>query len=158
LQKPRPPRVAESSTPRQISGLWSSVPLGYRLPGKPLRSGRWAEGLATYVSAALYPDNPISDSMIFPPDLAERAAPQIAQLARTLRDNDAPNPSLYAEYFETDSTKNGIPPRAGYYVGYRVAALAAREHSLYQLAHLHGPALHRDINRWLDQLVNGKGG
>jgi len=118
----------------------------------------WAEGLATYVSAALYPDNPLSDSMLFPPDLAERAAPQIAQLARTLRDNDAPNPSLYAEYFETGRTKSGIPPRAGYYVGYRVAALAAREHSLYQLAHLHGPALHRDINRWLDQLVNGKGG
>lgn len=107
----------------------------------------WAEGLATYVSSALYPDHPLSDAMIFPPDLAEHAAPQIERLARALRDNDAPNPSLYAQYFETGSTKNGIPPRAGYYVGYRVAALAAREHSLYKLAHSHGPALHRDSNR-----------
>jgi hypothetical protein len=93
-----------------------------------------------------------------PPDLAERAAPQIAKLAGTLRDNDAPNPSLYAQYFEVRSAKNGIPPRAGYYVGYRVASLAAREYSLYRLAHLRGPALHRDIDRWLDELVNGKGG
>jgi hypothetical protein len=110
------------------------------------------------VSAELYPDRPLSDVMIFPPDLAERAAPQIEQLARALRDNDAPNPGLYAEYFEAGSTKSGIPARAGYYVGYRVASLAARRYSLYRLAHLRGAPLHRNINRWLDELVNGKGG
>jgi hypothetical protein len=125
---------------------------------QPIWRTLWAEGLATYVSAELNPDRPLSDAMIFPPDLAERAAPQIERLARGLRDNDAPNPSLYAEYFETDSAKNGIPPRAGYYVGYRVASLAARRYSLYRLAHLRGPALHRDINRWLDELMDGKGG
>ena len=48
-----------------------------------------------------------------------------------------------------------VPPRAGYYVGYRVATLAAHEYSLQRLAHLRGPApLHRNINRWLDELVN----
>jgi uncharacterized protein YjaZ len=125
---------------------------------QPIWRTLWAEGLATYVSAKLNPDRPLSDAMLFPPDLAERAAPQIERLARALRDNDAPNPGLYAEYFEVGSTKSGIPPRAGYYVGYRVASLAAREYSLYRLAHLRGPALHRDINRWLDELVNGKGG
>jgi hypothetical protein len=44
---------------------------------------------------------------------------------------------------------------------YGVASLAAREYreySLYRLAHLRGPALHQDINRWRDELVNGKGG
>ncbi len=121
---------------------------------QPIWRTLWAaEGLATYVSAELYPDRPLSDAMIFPRDLAERAGPQIDVLARALRDNDIPNSGLYAEYFETDSAKNGIPPRAGYYVGYRVAALAAREYSLFQLAHLRGPALHRDINRWLDELI-----
>ena len=125
---------------------------------QPIWRTLWAEGLATYVSAELNPDRPLSDAMIFPPDLAERAAPQIEGLARALRDNDAPNPSLYADYFEMGSRKNGSPPRAGYYVGYRVASLAAREYSLYRLAHLRGPALHRDINRWLDELVSGKGG
>jgi hypothetical protein len=125
---------------------------------QPIWRTLWAEGLATYVSAQLNPDRPLSDAMIFPPDLAERAAPQIEKLARALRDNDAPNPSLYAEYFELDSAQSGAPPRAGYYVGYRVASLAAHEYSLYRLAHLRGPALHRDINRWLDELSTGKGG
>jgi hypothetical protein len=110
------------------------------------------------MSAKLNPGRPLSDAMIFPPDLAERAAPQIERLARALRDNDAPNAGLYAEYFEVSSANNEIPPRAGYYVGYRVASLAAREYSLYRLAHLRGPSLHREINRWLDELVNGKGG
>jgi len=116
----------------------------------------WAEGLATYVSAQLNPGRPLADAMIFPRDLAERAAPQIRRLARALHDNDAPNPKLYASYFETssiDGQRAGIPPRAGYYVGYRVAALAARKHRLNELAHLRGPALHRDINRWLDELT-----
>ena len=125
---------------------------------QPIWRTLWAEGLATYVSAELNPDRPLSDAMIFPADLAERAAPQIEQLARVLRENDAPNPSLYAEYFEAGGAKNAIPPRAGYYVGYRVASLAARRYSLYQLAHLRGAALHRNINRWLNELVNGKGG
>jgi len=124
---------------------------------QPIWRTLWAEGLATYMSGELNPDRPLSDVMIFPPDLAERAAPQIERLARVLRDNDAPNPSLYAEYFEAGSAKNGTPPRAGYYVGYRIASLAARKYSLYQLAHLRGTALHRNINRWLDKLVNGGG-
>jgi hypothetical protein len=67
---------------------------------QPIWRTLWAEGLATYVSAELNPDHPLSDAMIFPPNLADRAAPQIERLARALRDNDAPNPSLYAEYFE----------------------------------------------------------
>jgi hypothetical protein len=125
---------------------------------QPIWRTLWAEGLATYVSAELNPDHPLSDAMIFPPDLAERAAPEIGQLARALRDNDAPNPSLYAEYFEAGRPEGGIPPRAGYYVGYRVAFLAARSYSLYQLAHLRGADLHRNINRWLDELASGKVG
>src|ERR1700691_88650 len=111
---------------------------------QPIWRTLWAEGLATYVSAELNPERPLSDAMIVPRNLAERAAPQIERLARALRDNDAPNPNLYAEYFEMGSAKNGIPPRAGYYVGYRVASLAAREYSLYRLALLRGPALHPD--------------
>jgi uncharacterized protein YjaZ len=124
---------------------------------QPIWRTLWAEGLATYVSAVINPDHPLSDAMIFPPDLAERAAPQIETLAQALRDNNRPNPSLYAAYFEMGNTQDAIPPRAGYYVGYRVAARAAREYSLHQLAHLRGPTLHRDINRWLDDLVKSNG-
>jgi hypothetical protein len=105
------------------------------------------------VSAELNPDRPLADVMIYPRDLAERAAPQLPRLARALRDNDAPDSTLYAEYFTGKGAGNGTPPRAGYYVGYRVASLAARQYSLYRLAHLRGPALHRDIDRWLEELA-----
>jgi hypothetical protein len=69
-----------------------------------------------------------------------------------------PGDMAIEEYFEAGSAKNGVLPRAGYYVGYRVAALAARRYSLYQLAHLRGAALHRNVNRWLDELANHEGG
>ncbi len=126
--------------------------------GQPIWRTLWAEGLATFVSARLNPDRPLSDAMLFPRDLAERAAPQIERLARALRDNDAPNPSLYKEYFELGDANPTVPPRAGYYVGYRVASLAAREYSLYRLAHLRGSALHGAIDRWLDELTKVNGG
>ncbi|MDE2163751.1 MAG: hypothetical protein KGJ53_11360 [Alphaproteobacteria bacterium] len=117
----------------------------------------WAEGLATYMSAQLNPQSSLADVMISP-DLAKRAAPMIKRLARALRDNDAPNPPLYAEYFEGGSKRasaDGIPQRSGYYVGYRVVQLAAKHHSLYQLAHLKGPALHDEINGYLKELAGG---
>jgi Predicted Zn-dependent protease (DUF2268) len=115
----------------------------------------WAEGLATYVSAQLNPQAPLADVLISP-DLAKRAPPMVKRLAQALRDNDAPNPPLYAEYFEGGSKRahaDGIPQRSGYYVGYRVVQLAAKHHSLYQLAHLKGPALHSEINGYLKELA-----
>ena len=111
----------------------------------------WAEGLATYVSAKLNPTRPLADAMIFPRELAEQAAPIIKRLAHALRSNDAAAPALYAEYFEGD----GVPPRSGYYVGYRIAEMAAENHTLYELAHLSGPTLHQAINDSLDQLASG---
>ena len=122
----------------------------------PIRRALWAEGLATYVSAKLNPDRPLADAMIFPRNLADLAAPLTPRLARALRNNDAPNPALYSEYFESGSSqakKDGIPPRSGYYIGYRVAELMARHHTLYQLAHLRGPALHHQIDEALDALA-----
>ena len=122
----------------------------------PIWRALWAEGLATYVSARLNPDHPLADAMIVPRNLAELAAPLAPRLARALRNNNASNLALYAEYFEAGSRQakeDGIPQRSGYYVGYRVAELMAKHHSLYQLAHLRGQALHREINEALDELA-----
>ena len=129
-------------------------------PGDRQASWRtlWAEGLATYASGQLNPDASLADVLISG-DLARRGPPLIAKLAAALRDNDVPNPPLYAEYFEGGSAKakaDGIPSRSGYYVGYRVVQLLAKRYSLYQLAHLSGEALHADINRALDELAAGE--
>jgi hypothetical protein len=118
----------------------------------------WAEGLATYMSGFLNSQaspGEILDSA----ELALQAPPLIRRLAAALRDNDTPDLPRYAEYFEGGSAKaraEGIPARAGYYVGYRVVLLLARRYTPYQLAHLKGPALHRKINDALDMLA-GKG-
>ncbi|HTT84748.1 MAG TPA: DUF2268 domain-containing putative Zn-dependent protease [Rhizomicrobium sp.] len=119
----------------------------------------WAEGLATYMSGQLNPRASLGE-VLDSTDLANRAPPLIKRLAAALRDNDAPDPPLYAEYFESGSAEaraEGIPQRSGYYVGYRVIQLFAKRYSLYQLAHLKGPSLHREINEALDELA-GKGG
>lgn len=115
----------------------------------------WAEGLATYVSGRLNPGTSLGD-VLFSHDLARRGPPMIRALAAALRKNDAPDPPLYAEYFEGGSAAAraaGIPERAGYYVGYRVVQLLSMRHSLYQLAHLRGPPLHREIDLALDELA-----
>jgi Predicted Zn-dependent protease (DUF2268) len=119
----------------------------------------WAEGLATYASGQLNPQASLGEVLISP-DLAARGPTLIGRLAAALRDNDAPDPPLYAEYFEGGSAKAraaGIPQRSGYYVGYRVVQLLAKRHSLFRLAHLKGPALHREIDRALEDLAGKTG-
>jgi len=123
---------------------------------QPIWRTLWAEGLATYVSARLNPDRPLSDALMLPTDLAERAAPLTPRLAQELEHGDAPDPALYAEYFlygSASAAAAGLPSRAGYYIGYRVAALAARGTSLPALAHRRGPTLQRAIERELETLA-----
>ena len=116
----------------------------------------WAEGLATYVSARLNPDHPLTDAFMVPRDLAERAEPLTPRLARALKRNDAPDPARYLEYFTYGSASakaDGLPFRTGYYIGYRVAEMAARGTTLRALAHRQGPALQREIDRDLQLLA-----
>lgn len=115
----------------------------------------WAEGLATYVSGRLNPKASLSEVLVSE-DLAQRGPDLIRQLAVALRVNDAPDPSLYAEYFESGSARaksDGIPQRSGYYVGYRVVQQLAKRDSLYELAHLKGPSLHHTIDHVLGLLA-----
>ncbi len=116
----------------------------------------WAEGLATYVSARLNPDHPLADAFMLPRDLAERAEPLTPRLAKALKRNDAPDPARYLEYFtygSASATKDGLPFRAGYYIGYRVAEMMAQGTTLRALAHRQGPELLKDIDRALAALA-----
>jgi hypothetical protein len=116
----------------------------------------WAEGLATFVSARLNPERPLADALLLPRDLAERAAPLTARLAAELEHNDQEDPALYAKYFlygSPSAEAAGLPSRAGYYIGYRVAEMAARGCTLPALAHMQGPALHQEIQRDLQVLA-----
>jgi hypothetical protein len=120
----------------------------------------WAEGLATYVSEVLTRGATQQQALMLPSDLAQRGAPLLGRMASELLAGfDSMDKPLFQTYFTYGSAagRGGIPPRAGYYVGYRVARELAHHYSLNQLAHLKGDALHRQIvatlRKWADAAV-----
>jgi uncharacterized protein YjaZ len=120
----------------------------------------WAEGLATYASQALTPHATPAEALMRPRDLTERAAPRLPQLAAELLGGlDRIDADLFRTYFtfNPNADRHGTPPRAGYYVGYIVAQRLASQYSLPELAHLHGDALHGDIERVLQELAASGG-
>ncbi len=116
----------------------------------------WAEGLATYVSEVLTPNATTGDALMLPKDLAQRAQPLTARMAaELLRGLGGTDVSLFRTYFtlNPNTDRHGIPPRAGYYVGYLLAQHLAAQYSLRDLVHLRGDALHRGIERTLRELA-----
>jgi hypothetical protein len=98
----------------------------------------WEEGLATYVSKRLTPG--ISEQQVFwfPTDLVEQMkAPGVMRSAARLMLADFDKSmSVSQPWFQMGRSAPGLPSRAGYYVGYRMAAALGRNHSLSWLAHL----------------------
>jgi uncharacterized protein YjaZ len=116
----------------------------------------WAEGLATYMSEVLTPNATAAEALMLPHDLAQRAEPLTARMAAELRRGlDTTDEDLFRIYFTTNphTERHGIPPRAGYYVGYVVARRLAARYTLAELAHLQGETLHREIERTLRELA-----
>jgi hypothetical protein len=116
----------------------------------------WAEGLATYVSEVLTPGATIADALMIPRDLEQRAEPLTSRMASELLAGlDGMDEDLFNRYFTTNpkTDRHGIPPRAGYYVGYVVARRLAARHTLAELAHLQGDALHSAITATLRELA-----
>jgi hypothetical protein len=120
---------------------------------QPIWRTLWAEGLATYVSARLNPDRPLSDALIYPADLHERGMPLMARMAHDLLRDAKPDKALYRTYFLADAREGPIPPRAGYLVGYQVAKMLEPRYGLAGLAHLKGRKLKDEIDRCLRELA-----
>lgn len=117
----------------------------------------WAEGLATYVSWRMNPGVSVDAALIAPPDLAEKAQPQIAAIARDLLahlgDVDRDTYRTYFTYGDPKVTARGLPWRSGYYAGFLVAQDLGRTRSLAQLAALKGPSLEAEIRRAVERLA-----
>lgn len=115
----------------------------------------WAEGLATYVSEVLTP-GATSAQALMTRDLEQRAEPLTARMASELLGGlDGMDEELFNRYFTTNprTERHGIPPRAGYYVGYVVARRLAAGHTLAELVHLKGEPLHSAIADTLRELA-----
>lgn len=96
----------------------------------------WEEGLATYVSKRLTPG--VSEQQVFwlPTDIVQRMkAPGAMRVAARLMLADFEKSGPPA-WFQLRHSAPGLPPRAGYYVGYRMAAELGRTHSLTALARM----------------------
>jgi len=116
----------------------------------------WAEGLATYVSEVLTPGATTAQALMIPHDLEQRAEPLTARMASELLAGlDGMDEDLFNRYFTTNPRmeRHGIPPRAGYYMGYVVARRLAARHTLAELVHLQGEPLHSAIADTLRELA-----
>lgn len=102
----------------------------------------WGEGLATYVSWRMNPAVSLDTALLQPGIPQEAAKPHLHEIAKALLahfgDRDEPT---FLHFFAAGSQPEGLPPRAGYYVGVLIAQAAAKHRTLAQLAQLNGPEL-----------------
>jgi hypothetical protein len=97
----------------------------------------WEEGLATYVSRQM--NMPVTEQQVlwFPGDLVVRMEkPGIMSAAARAMLADFDTTEHYGRWFQAGSSAPGLPPRAGYFMGLRMAEELGRTRSLRQLAQL----------------------
>jgi hypothetical protein len=97
----------------------------------------WEEGLATFVSRRL--NMPLTEQQVlwFPSDLAAqmRKSGVMKETAKAML-ADFSTTEHYSYWFQAGHSAPGLPSRAGYFMGLRMAEELGRTRSLQQLAHL----------------------
>lgn len=122
----------------------------------PLYATLWREGLAQYVAKSLVPDADGVSLYGMPPDLPQRAGAMLPGLAAgMLAALDSTDGADFNRYFSFQNGDESIPPRAGYYLGYRVAQSAGRTRSLQGLARMPAAEARPVIEAALRELVAG---
>lgn len=96
----------------------------------------WEEGLATYVSQRLNPKLDAQHVLWLPKDMVQQmqAPGMTARAARLLLADFGKTGGTH--WFDASQGHDGMPPRAGYYMGYLMAAELGKDHPLSWLAHL----------------------
>ena len=99
----------------------------------------WMEGLATYASKELNPSATYQEFLDFSPGMGmvsaidSKLAWHWKHLSARL---DSTDPADYESYFLGSSKSTDVVGRAGYYLGYKVAAEVGKTMSLSQMAQL----------------------
>ena len=79
-------------------------------------------------------------------------------LARELQSNaESHDKDEYAAFFFGQNSRPDLPPRGGYYVGYRVAQILGAGRTIQQLALLRGAKLKAAVMQALEQLATESG-
>ena len=95
----------------------------------------WEEGLATYISQRFNPTLDAQRVLVFPKDIVRtmRVREASAHAAKLMLADFGKSDGFW---FDARRSVPGLPPRAGYYMGYLLASELGRDHSLNWLAHL----------------------
>lgn len=118
----------------------------------PLYALVWNEGLATYASHRLNPQSSL-DGVFLQNQTEKRSAPLLPKLAKIILENfDRGEPAVWRPFMAAEGDNKEIPPRSGYYVGYRIAEELGKKMSLRQLARLHGEELQKKMKNILKNL------
>jgi len=115
----------------------------------------WTEGLATYVSQRMNPGLDAQQVFWYPRDMVVRMNQDRARAARLmLRDIDKTGPDADRWFLASDSV-DGLPIRAGYYLGYLFAKSEGDGQPLPQLARATPELIHRAALAFLTELAEG---
>lgn len=96
----------------------------------------WIEGLATYTSQRLNP-NASLEEVFLGQKVETEVAPKLSQLAKTILNNfDNGSPNIWKPFLSKGNKE--IPPRSGYYVGYKIAEELGKKISLWDLTQIKG--------------------
>lgn len=113
----------------------------------------WLEGVATYVSYQLNPKIPLEE-IFLGQKVQTEVAPKTANLSQKIVDNfDNGSPEVWKPFLSARKVNDEIPPRSGYYIGYKIAEELGKKMSLPKLAELKGEKLQTKMKKILQKLA-----
>jgi len=120
----------------------------------------WQEGLATAAAAQMNPGIDYQGLMLTLPKPIPAAvdARWREALCYVSAKREAIDPESYKSLFFGNGGTAILPPRSGYYVGYKLAQRLLRKHSLVELAHLPNKLAEPLVKNELAAMVKGAGG
>jgi hypothetical protein len=147
----------------EIFHLYHRQVVGARAPpgDAPTWWTMWTEGLATYVSQRMNPRLSAQQVLWYPRDMVARMETEQVRAARLmLRDIDKTGPDA-DRWFLAGTSVEGLPNRAGYYLGYLFAKSegdrGARAQPLPQLARMAPDSIHGAAVTFLTRLAQDGG-
>jgi hypothetical protein len=119
----------------------------------PLYRLVWGDGLATYASRQLNPQATVG-AILRSPTLAASCQDRLKPLAGLLLQNlDNNENAPFMEWMSGRARGSDVPPRAGYYFGWRIAQELGRQQPLPELARLSDAKVRSAMARELHSLI-----
>jgi len=113
----------------------------------------WIEGLATYVSQRMNPQLDAQQVLWFPPDMVKRMKTEAPRAAALLQRDIEKSGSEGDRWFLLGTQVEGLPDRAGYYLGYLFAKSIGEGVALPDLARVSLEQVHEKEKAFLADLA-----